>query len=958
MLRSLLETIEIPASHLLELFKAMRKEVQTSKLWLLLRLLFLHHRRLQADIETAEGVLKIKDIKWKCDFFLEFQKDQTLPLLRNLITVGTETEFLEAKRGCSIFAHSPTLKSSSGDPRLLLTFLEQGDSGALKRAQEVVTENRKKSVNSRDQADRSFFARSALLYAIASGSLPLYGATVTWARRFIRDPLTTKSLFAKSTTNTEEGIALLSGVPSEKSQYTDTAAIVRSVAEANDIISVFSDMRFEASKEPHFKAYDWQGPLVLFDDVICTRHDRAADAQRALKLSDVGLIQTLWLGTLKTLLNMEGKEKEMELLLSRVLLSTQYLAHLAIEALEKLLSVSNSDKASATIESKTFNLLRRLGASDSPQIASDLLLRAILERPEASSWHRILLNKGLITRLPAVDAQGLLMSFATSIIKKLDLQAQRVSSQSSEPSQAAPIIKVTTVKYLAQILGDSELVPPNFAVDILSSLLRGDLHLDVCIAIVESLLAMLTRCTSESSKPLASRLLSALENIIPIASSPHERRPLREADWLEAERTKIAPEVYDEGDMKALPPLLNLVTVWNPGSRWRSHIIQRILLPIVETSIATNGRWVKIFLAQHELGLQEFPSTPVKSSLLPIMLSINPELMPASMLKLWHKMILANINPSEEMANVIKKVQADAVLRKSSQGRHWLTLFGMENGVHGLRDVKLATQILHWKESEIKNGIDLRQIQEVLFSHAEALLHLSDDICEHWNQFIRLLEPPLSRYSPHENKIAWATNTRPVIEKIVYHLRSLRTASWQQNPDRRPSILPLEFPLRLWLLSYPDLTHSVSSTDTNRITSYQIFAQELAGYCYSEFAAASDDRSLAVKIRDDFDRLSAAASKGCTSNSATLWVTYYLGSLDLDLGLGENYALSSSSLNSQAGGDVRIELVESLLLENKGLREREESEEFRRVVKMVEEWKQSVNEHIRMRGFRVAKNLS
>ena len=42
---------------------------------------------------------------------------------------------------------------------------------------------------SREQTDRAFFAKSALFYAIASGSLQLYSETLVWVRRFVRDPV-------------------------------------------------------------------------------------------------------------------------------------------------------------------------------------------------------------------------------------------------------------------------------------------------------------------------------------------------------------------------------------------------------------------------------------------------------------------------------------------------------------------------------------------------------------------------------------------------------------------------------------------------------------------------------------------------------------------------------------------------------------------------------------------------
>lgn len=623
MLTDLLQVFELGANRVLKLYQGTHEDVQPSQRWPLLHLLFLQNPKLHADIGTTEGLQKLKDVRWMFNLFLDLPKDQALPLLRNLIAVMPDTNFLAAyhARGFTIFAHPPTIYSYGGDPDLLLTFLERGESGALQRVEKAITEKKRKSATSREQADRAFFAKSALHYAIASGSLAIYGETVTWARRFIRDPLTCKTLYTRSTTNTMEGIALLAGIPSDVSQCCDAVDIGRRVIDANAIISNFSQTWFEASKEPHFQSRDWQGPVELLDEVIRARRDKAADLQRALKLSDDEVLDTLWLETLKMLFEMKGKESELEDLLMHIQLPPHSLARLATEALDKLSSLSDNDERTASMERKTYNLLRLLGSSDCPQLASDLVLQAVLGRPEASSWHRMLLSKSLIMRLSATNAQKLLRSFATSIKLKLHAQAQRRAPQSSTTKDSKPIIKVTTVKYLAQILGDSELVAPTFAVDVLSALLGSEAHLDVRIAVVESLLAMLTRCTSESSKPLASRLLSALEETISIAGSLHERRLLSDADWIEAERTGNPPEIYDDGGIDTMPPLLNLLVHWNPSSRWRPQIVQRILLPIVEVSSATNNRWVRIFLARHAFVLGEYPPTPVKPILLPMLLS-------------------------------------------------------------------------------------------------------------------------------------------------------------------------------------------------------------------------------------------------------------------------------------------------------------------------------------------------
>lgn len=59
---------------------------------------------------------------------------------------------------------------------------------------ESVEAKKKKATQSRDQDDRADHAKAALVYAISSGSLDLYGDTLMWARRFVRDPVSFQAL--------------------------------------------------------------------------------------------------------------------------------------------------------------------------------------------------------------------------------------------------------------------------------------------------------------------------------------------------------------------------------------------------------------------------------------------------------------------------------------------------------------------------------------------------------------------------------------------------------------------------------------------------------------------------------------------------------------------------------------------------------------------------------------------
>lgn len=59
----------------------------------------------------------------------------------------------------------------------------------------AVKQQKEKAAKSREQPDRAFHAKFALLYAIASGSITLYGETLLWCRRWIRDPVSLWKLF-------------------------------------------------------------------------------------------------------------------------------------------------------------------------------------------------------------------------------------------------------------------------------------------------------------------------------------------------------------------------------------------------------------------------------------------------------------------------------------------------------------------------------------------------------------------------------------------------------------------------------------------------------------------------------------------------------------------------------------------------------------------------------------------
>lgn len=615
------------------------------------------------------------------------------------------------------------------------------------------------------------------------------------------------------------------------------------------------------------------------------------------------------------------------------------LAALADATLKVLSSMPDGSSEVAPLERMAYDLLCLLLSSDRPQLASDLVLQAVIDRPDASSWHRAVLNVGLARTLPPGDAQSLLSSFTTSISSKLEEQtklARTCEAQTATdgaPFLQKPKIKVTTVKYLAQILDDADFVPSSFVVEVLSKLLNSASHLDIRVAVVNSLLGMLVRCTEGSSVPLAQRLLSALETTIPLVGGVNERHLMDEVDWAEAQRTGVPPRVYDEGNMESLPPILSqLVNCITQEFKWRENVVNRILLPIIERSRVSNARWIKIFLSKHQpaLKVSELPLLPVKPVILSEMLRNCLELVPGPLLDLYQQFVLSNMAPLREIQDVTTMVRNHGGIRASHEGCYWLSLYGHGTGAYHQGGFSLAKTLRRkWSPSITSNPVQIPQVQRLVLEQAEQLLNLSDPSFTEWYGFVQELEPPPGIWRRDEDWEAWLANGKPLLERIISRVQSLRTPEWQRDPNRKPAILPPTFSSRLWLLSYP----YDSSVRAEKDDSCRIFAEELVALIHE---VVSDH-----KIYHEYlGHIVSAASRCPTELKAH--VACYLGSL------------SSISSPTDAVGLLRVELAESLYRDAQLPQDRD----IREVAKEVlATWRASEVEEIRMKGFRVSSQL-
>ena len=181
-----------------------------------------------------------------------------------------------------------------------------------------------------------------------------------------------------------------------------------------------------------------------------------------------------------------------------------------------------------------------------------------------------------------------------------------------------PSVKVTTVKLLAQLLREADYVSEKFAVDVLSTLSKTASHVDVKLAILNSLLEMLKTSNSD----LTESIFTSLEEMVPLIGTLNERRPLTEADWAAARDGRPPPEIEldDHGDAPMLRLLLTfLVTIPMPlykeafinRPQQREAFVNRVILPVAASLKKDMEKWLASFLAYVEAPASLIECLPV-----------------------------------------------------------------------------------------------------------------------------------------------------------------------------------------------------------------------------------------------------------------------------------------------------------------------------------------------------------
>ena len=609
----------------------------------------------------------------------------------------------------------------------------------------------------------------------------------------------------------------------------------------------------------------------------------------------------------------------------------------ALEALSR--TPLDSPKLGAT-ERMAYRLLMLLSKSDRPNLASNLIVRTVLNRPDASSWHRQLLNRKFLRKLSAAQAQDIISRLATSILETLERQVTFLRNQQKAKGSgnlSNRPIKITTVKLLAQLLDDADFVPPRFCVDILSKLFQTATHIDIRVAVLDSMLSRLGRCTDVTSDALAEGLMSALKLTIPILGSLNERQQIQDVEWIVAEKTQKLPEIYDNGGIHVLPPMLSLmlraITANEIPGRLRTGLIQRIVLPVIEKSREESARWVRLFTLKHAPADQPIhtPSFPVRPRVLEYVIEACSREIPIDILDLYQQFFLTNLAPPAGSVKLSEKVNSDPELSNSNEGQYWLSLYNQGADVSTSVIVSLLT-----KPRQLSAALDkdlILYVQGMVLEQADALLQLADESFRRWDGFMASLDPPLAQYQSDQDRSAWLDNGKPVLLRILENIDSLRTPEWQRNRHRQPAVLPDTFRLRLWLLDFPQLNSSSSDACT-------IFAQQILSALREVI-----DSSLPSHAR--LDDIKSALSRCWPGHS--IRVACWLGSVELE---------NLTTKGQEQENLLRVELADGMLWKDQpSSPEKDDGEVWLSIRSILEAWRGCEVEDIRMRGIRLGRRL-
>jgi hypothetical protein len=480
--------------------------------------------------------------------------------------------------------------------------------------------------------------------------------------------------------------------------------------------------------------------------------------------------------------------------------------------------LSATSKPSPSLIKWAFTYLKLLAWSDQPARAIHHIVHVVINLPEHSSWHRVMLHPGVLKRLSAQQSKTLVATLAEAINEKSGQRkkaATVVKPTAAEPNgdekpTQAPYVKVTTVKLLAQLMRRAEFIGEGFTVEILVKMFTEATHIDVRAAIVDTLLSI---AESTNTLSIERDIMTMLEtHVVPFAAELSERSPMTDQSWAEYGK-KIEPPL-----MENLHPARDALLAFVERSKWKKdelktrELVQRLLLPLIRKAAANGQRWLKIVLSAHDAqdlyaddAMLLYPSIPHAFGAYELykhLLEKHPAHMPAAYYNDLHKLLVFFARESDEYQGLRDRFNAmdpppvdhDSYFRLST---HASFKDYDPNTAEFLKTAIFATAA----DAASNELLTPAQLQAHEREMIDIRLARFDQDPKRWAFLVDCHKPPLRM--KESMQVAWYSYCRPLVEYMVERIDATRTTAWQRDPQRQPARLPDAFPLRLWLLTYP-----------------------------------------------------------------------------------------------------------------------------------------------------------
>ncbi|KAL6895080.1 hypothetical protein GGI43DRAFT_411830 [Trichoderma evansii] len=469
---------------------------------------------------------------------------------------------------------------------------------------------------------------------------------------------------------------------------------------------------------------------------------------------------------------------------------TRLLVRLATSILESIEKKPESEKPYHTLSCTISMILD----GTNPSLALPLIQQFVLEHPNASAWHRLLLSPQTLMSLLPSDAKRFFESFTDAILDKLQEQAERRAKDPEASAGKGPLVKVTTVKMLAQLLRESPVVDSSLAVDLNIRILKKAAHVDIRMASIKALIEAITTTTS----PVVRRRIfeSLFEHAAPMAASVHEAQSA--VDWDVLKSDDDLPEIWGDGSGNFItPPIMDLLLCAGPELDLQSdqgRALTELKHFILDSSAETNRRWMAFFLKKNGFSIPDnaqLPPIPVFPTALNTLFASMKLKTSLKYIDLMKRYILLKMNPPDWLARINKSVQDNKELSRSNAGKHWYNLWSsksysyMTNAV-AAASVYLGTKNRAWRDDE-QPEVFYECLEQLVFEIGDTLI----------------TEGLSSQYASFSSTISSLDPENPVWRRFLDRINSLRTPAWQADPNRRPKTLPDTLPLRMKILNLP-----------------------------------------------------------------------------------------------------------------------------------------------------------